>query len=393
MKKKENVLRTKPKRLKIVIFSILLILGSFTLYGFLIGDAQDSTVTIRQIDEDGTLIKTPTTLVGRFLQKFSFDTTISGYSPVTHQELTMRYPRMNKKMTKVYRPKMTYQDIQKRLSDSKFLGSYYDVLSSQPVNGVQFDDTDTKYNRMRIITSNDGKTWNKLNINYPNVPVRDDTLLWTGKKLFIYTTYGMFSTSNYKDWKGNVYRNEKLWDSFKSVWAPNVIDSASGKNYLVVTGNAKKQRTRKTYIAPINKSTGKISAVPTRLTIENGPTNVQSSYVSLVGQTYYLVLLTTKGHVELFKSNDLMGSFQKDDEIKLTSKKWTYRSPQLLSVNGQKRLYYTLIRQRDGASLGMRYRVINNHQIGQQKKVSNNFLTQNFNLRTNNEAKGMSHID
>lgn len=361
------------KVFSIIVVAITTFLLVYVGYTYMIGSAQDSVISIKQVDANGTLIKTPVVLAGKYKHNYKFDKSISGYQINGEDEMTGAFWRENQNVTLKYNGTESGKLVVELLKHKKYLLSTAQNLDVTSVNGSQAKSNGTSTNRLRLFVSPDSQNWKQLMLNYPNIRLNNPTTFWNGKRLFIYDNNVFLSSTDFSTW------NHKSWDT-KSAFnlkRTSVFNDRSDNPQLFIKANSSAKETDLFY-SSIRKTNGSISKLWKPLSIDGDANDIESlSYVN----KQYVMLGNSNGKVlEIYASRGLANTFKLVKKIKFS--KFRYTSANIIKKDHKYYLMYTLINRDKGDSYGLRYREISTDfsHVGKEQLLNLPITTRNFSV-------------
>lgn len=191
-----------------------------------------STIEIVRLDALGTKIMSNKVVNGKLgfpVKKQSLK--LKGYQLVHGEKLRFRHDKYRVKIA--YKPIKSTSQVKSSVSQARYVGVTFQVLN----NGLNkrrqnYQNLKSEEDRLRIILSDDGIHWKILATNYPNVAVRDPSIIKIGSKWWIVYTNGAMWTENFRTWH-HVYLNYNPNNHFQKVWAPEFYRLKNGQLYVV----------------------------------------------------------------------------------------------------------------------------------------------------------------
>lgn len=367
------------KKINLMIAGIFMALIAYGSYTYLIGTGQDTVIKVKQVDRNGTLINSPIILAGKFLHNYDFNPQIQDYDLTNSGDLPSNFTRRNQNLTLKYNSNLNLKDVANTLNKSHLILSMAQELSTTSLGGSQKANySSSSVARLRILTSSNGTSWQRLNVDYPNVQMRNTTPLWNGHELYVYFGKEAMYTSDFKNWK------TLRWSSHfnKGRIKKQHVFSAKGKTYMLILGNTSKNKENRVYYARINTKDGTVKSKWNRITDSSLPAKLVDASVSYQDNTYYLTGTDSQGHVKVLKSTTSLNNW-KQSGVVLTSKRYAYQAAQIISTKNRLLMCYTLVDRKTGFSDGMMYRAFlkNNSSFSKQKKADIDFTTHDFSVR------------
>ncbi|MFB9769752.1 polysaccharide biosynthesis protein [Lactiplantibacillus modestisalitolerans] len=173
----------------------------YSLYAASIQRGQDTVVTVRQRDQNGTPINSPDPLqiVSKAGHRNLFDPTITGYELTTPNPMKRLLPRHNQTVTLRYRSTWSKAQVRHALAHARYLQAGTQVTATPFFNDTQVQKQHAGYGR--ISTSQDGLTWSKLPISYPNVALTAPSVAYHHGQLTLYDGQTQYVTSDFVHWR------------------------------------------------------------------------------------------------------------------------------------------------------------------------------------------------
>lgn len=178
-----------------------------------------------------------------------------------------------------------------QVNHAKYVGATFEVMNSKPDRDWQADPKQWNggIDRLRIITSNDGIKWHTVNTNYPNLTVRDPSIIKYKDVWYICYTNGLLKTSDFQHWQQINWPLKK--DTYSHQWAPEFFKDNDNKYHIVMSNELKTSQydtAFQSYISDFNPETGSIKSDWHRVTGPDLPDNMIDSHIDYHDGQYYL---------------------------------------------------------------------------------------------------------
>ena len=367
------------KKINLIIAGIFIALIAYGSYTYLIGTGQDTVIKIKQVDRNGTLINSPIILAGKFLHNYDFNPQIQDYDLTNSNDLPSNFTRKNQNLTLKYNSNLNTKHVANTLNKSHLVLSMAQELSTTSLGGSQKANySSSSVARLRILTSGNGTSWQRLNIDYPNIQMRNTTPLWNGHDLYVYFGKKAMYTNDFQSWK--ILR----WSSHfnKGRIKKQHVFSVKGRTYMLILGNTSKNKENRVYYARIDTKDGAVKSKWNRIIDSKLPAKLEDISVNYQDNTYYLTGIDSQGRMKVFTSTTSLDDL-KQSGIELTSKRYSYQAAQIISTKNRLLMCYTLVDRKTGFSNGMMYRSFlkNNSSLSKQKKADIDLTTHDFSVR------------
>lgn len=223
----------------------------------------------------------------------------------------------------IFRYHPTQSNPKQTLRGKKYVATAFQVMDKDVVNGKQLD----SYNdRMRIIYSNNGKNWRRLAINYPNMMVRDPSMIHVGKWWYIIATNRVFlRTTDFNHW----YKL-KWYDGstkFSSIWAPSFFKDKTGNIHIVCAATYTDQNNFQIFVSDFDSKKGRMIGNWRKIAggylNQVGNSGVIDPHIDVINNKYYLWCVRRDDtDLLMLVSDDDLVNFT-DVDVKLTPVKKT----------------------------------------------------------------------
>lgn len=367
------------KRINLIIVITFIVFIGYGSYTYLIGTGQDTVIKVKQVDRNGTLINSPIVLVGRFLHNYSFNPKIQGYNLINNSDLPSHFTRHNQNLTLKYDSSLNTKHVANTLSNSYLMLSMSQELSTTSLGGSQkMNQSASSIARLRVLTSNDGTSWQRLNIDYPNIQMNNSTPFWNGSELYVYFGKKGLYTKNFSDWK--TFRWSNYFDNGKI--EKQHIFTVNGKIYMLVVGHTTSVKRNGIYYAQINAKNGTVKSSWKRIISSKIPSKLVDVSVNYQDNKYYLASTDNRGRVKVFTSDGNLDNL-KASKIVLNNDQYSYQSAQIISTKDGLLMCYTLVDRKTKFSNGMMYRrfLKHNKSLSEPQKANIDFTTHDFSIR------------
>lgn len=216
----------------------MLILGG--CFGLAIGvliylSQTGKTVTLRQVDENHTLIQKPHQVkLAQLTFKLGERYPIDGYQ--AEERLNVLFNR--KSLTIVYRPRQNAKVQIKKMEKAHYIATAFQVINANTKNGIQtIPKNETEIDRLRVLYSSDGKKWKTLKTNYPNWGVRDPDIIHYKKVWYIVYTAGLMKTTDFRHWQ-RIDWNYNVSNQWAWLWAPEFFKDKNGQYHIIASASS-----------------------------------------------------------------------------------------------------------------------------------------------------------
>jgi len=360
----------------------LLIFGSVTFSMLRI--AVDCTLRVYYVDGSGTTITVPKTYAGKWLSTVNLATKIDGYTLTKKVSKKHQLALGNKSIVLQYVANQSRQKINKKISSSKYLGVASQLINTRQTGERQIDPLDGTA-ILRIVTSKNGKRWETLPINYPNVNIRYPRIFKNNRYWLIVGDNQILSTDNFSKWNySKLVVNDKR---FAGVYNPNLIKY--GNKIYIVFQSWKKVDGSDTalYYASFNAGNSSIGT-PKKLNIGKTASNLEGFSITKIKDQLNLAGVDTRiNKVLMYQATNLSSRF-------VTKKLTQSRSADnlstvsLMNIDGINRVYYSSYRV--SGSIGWRNNVkyinTSNGRLNYSKSIyiNSDTLLSNLSILKNN---------
>lgn len=343
-----------------------------------------SIVTVQIVDQNNTPITYNQTKTGRILTRYRIDVPkVSGYGQVdaTKKEVSGFFAVSSQTIIIKERPNSSRPLA--TVKKSKYVAAGFQVLNTAPVNGSQPDFYPNGIDRLRILTSNDGRSWNLLKTNYPNIMVRDPSIKKIGNYWYIVLTDGLLRTKNFKNWANIGWKMSTK--QFKFEWAPEFVTDKNGKTHVIVCAQrpySPDDTGFQLYISDFDIKSG-IENNWRKLKGTKLSDNMLDPHMTYTDGEYRLWYKdeSTK-ELHLVSSSNLYDNFNAEINQNTTANQQSaYEAPE--SVNGLNLLYVDPYVLGQNQHLGMYYATNRNGQIGDFRPIRSTELIRHFSIIRN----------
>ncbi|PTM21421.1 hypothetical protein DA798_10215 [Lactobacillus sp. PFC-70] len=275
------------------------------------------------------------------------------------------------------------------LAGKKYVATAFQVMDKEVSGGEQ---TDSYEDRMRIIYSNNGKEWHRLAVDYPNIMIRDPSMIHVGKWWYVIATNRVFlRTSDFKHWhKLNWYDGTT---KFGAIWAPSFFKDKDGNAHIVCSATYPGQSNFQIFVSDFDTEKGSMVGNWRKVTggyldqLDNS--GVIDPHITVINNKYYLwcvrrddtdlLMLVSDNNFDAFTNRD----------VKLTPPKKTvndaYEAPATsIFKENSVLLYYDQYRQNKSKFIysgeHVRELELDGMQLSNSKPVSSDFLIRHMNF-------------
>lgn len=304
------------KKIPKILLSTLIILLSFTLGAFIVYRRYHPiTLYISVVDEYGTPIRPIHNLQGTVFTKYTYTLPeIDGYTTQSSETITGLFPYRSKNIKINYKSQTSESNILNQVNSAKYVSAAYEMLNYEPTNDYQVDvmNENGGINRLRIMTSNNGIDWETLPTNYPNVAVRDPSIIKYKDTWYICYTNGLMSTTDFVNWE---ILDWPLSEKYEYQWAPEFFIDPVTNNYYVIMSNQEYghdiSSALNTYICNFDPETGIIDNEWQQITGPGIPENSLDAHIDYIDGNYYLWYKENFSKtLHLTISNNLFGGYE-----------------------------------------------------------------------------------
>ncbi len=243
---------------------ILICLAFIGLFSWL--NNKEYRITVRFTDEKGTLLRANSETFYakpyRLLSRSKLEELVPGYVPV---KKFIFFKKPTQKLTIKFKPNNFDQEV-KKFKNAKYVAATFQPMTVTANNGFQSDpyNTSRTYNgtktgkdSLRLIYSNDSKNWEKLNISYPRLNVRDPSIAKINGYWYIVYTKGLIRTRNFKKWEKMSWPHSKMFANHFE-WAPEFFKDKKGRYHIIMAGNSVLTHNFQLYISDFDCKNGQI---------------------------------------------------------------------------------------------------------------------------------------
>lgn len=341
-----------------------------------------SNVEIRYVDDN----KTPITYV-KTIKKRAFEITsikypeLDGYILKEKRKTRILVQPVHNSVVEVeYSPKKTNQ--LKIVNRYKYVGAAFQAMYQKPSGGSQGDPRPNELgiDRLKIILSNDGIHWRTLQTNYPNLNVRDPSIVKIRGYWYLIFTDGLVRTRDFLHWENMNWKMQKKM--FANEWAPEFFKDKAGNWHIIMCAErvySPHGTQFAIYTTNFDQNNGQVGDKWTKITGSAIPKNALDPNMSYINGKYYLWYKNedTKT-LHLVTSNNYTSDFNLEAKNNLQNHQfYAYEAPE---NQNNHRLYFDTY---DLASF--RYHGImsveqKNGQYTNPKPISGDFLIRHFSV-------------
>lgn len=212
--------------------SILGTIAVLFIFGVLYLTNKEQTVTVKQVDENQTLIKKSRQIrVPLLAFNLGSEYPLSGYRATHAPHLTLGKQRI----TIMYEPVQSSTQQLKLLQKRHYVASAFQVVNATTNGNKQtIPKNQHEIDRLRILYSDDGIKWQTLHTNYPNWGIRDPDIIHYKKVWYVVYTAGLMKTTDFRHWQ-QISWNYNSAQQFKWFWAPEFFVDKAGQYHVVVS--------------------------------------------------------------------------------------------------------------------------------------------------------------
>ncbi|OXC06526.1 hypothetical protein AYP76_09550 [Ligilactobacillus agilis] len=290
------------------------------LLGICISFNKESKITVKFVDENGTKLvvhsKTYKGKRGMLLLPKKLEREVPGYTPL---KKLIFFKDKDQTMTLKFKSKYYEKEIES-LKKAKYVGATFQPMTVEVKHGWQqdpyntarvYDGRKTGKDSLRILYSNDGINWKKLNVSYPRVNLRDPSIAKINGYWYIVYTKGLVRTKDFRKWEHLKWNHANEFVD-KHEWAPEFVKDKFGKWHVVMAGMSKVTRNFQLYISSFNPQTGEIANDWRQITLGNAPNNAIDANIQYANGKYILFyknedLATNK--IAMATSDNLFGPY------------------------------------------------------------------------------------
>lgn len=227
---------------------------------------EKSAITVHFVDQNGTLLKVKNKTYHSkpylMLSRTKLEKAVPGYTPV---KKFIFFQRTDQKITVKFKPANLKREVN-NFENAKFVAATFQPMTASVHHGWQTDPYNTARtytgsktgkDSLRLIYSNDGIKWKKMNISYPRLDVRDPSIAKIRGYWYIVYTKGLVRTSNFKKWKQVSWPHAKMFVQHYE-WAPEFFKDQTGHYHIIMAGNSVKTHRFQLYVSDFNEKTGRI---------------------------------------------------------------------------------------------------------------------------------------
>lgn len=307
------------KKLGAILLLCLCLLGIYIFF------SKESKITVKFVDENGTKLvvdsKTYKGKRGMLLLPKKLEREVPGYTPL---KKLIFFKDKNQTLTLKFKSKYYEKEIES-LKKAKYVGATFQPMTVEVKNGWQqdpyntarvYDGRKTGKDSLRILYSNDGINWKKLNVSYPRVNLRDPSIAKINGYWYIVYTKGLVRTKDFRKWEHLKWNHANEFVD-KHEWAPEFVKDKFGKWHVVMAGMSKVTRNFQLYISSFNPQTGEIANDWRQITLSNAPDNAIDANIQYANGKYILFyknedLATNK--IAMATSDNLFGPYDSEQQ-------------------------------------------------------------------------------
>lgn len=187
---------------------------------------------------------------------------VPGYVP---SEKFIFFKKPTQKLTIRFKSEDFDQEV-KKFENAKYVAATFQPMTVTAHNGFQSDpyNTSRSYNgtktgkdSLRLIYSNNGKNWGKMNISYPRLNVRDPSIARINGYWYIVYTKGLVRTKDFKKWEKISWPHSKMFANHFE-WAPEFFKDKRDHYHIIMAGNSVLTHNFQLYVSDFNCKSGRI---------------------------------------------------------------------------------------------------------------------------------------
>lgn len=372
------------------------------LLGICISFNKESKITVKFVDENGTKLvvhsKTYKGKRGMLLLPKKLEREVPGYTPL---KKLIFFKDKDQTMTLKFKSKYYEKEIES-LKKAKYVGATFQPMTVEVKHGWQqdpyntarvYDGRKTGKDSLRILYSNDGINWKKLNVSYPRVNLRDPSIAKINGYWYIVYTKGLVRTKDFRKWEHLKWNHANEFVD-KHEWAPEFVKDKFGKWHVVMAGMSKVTRNFQLYISSFNPQTGEIANDWRQITLGNAPNNAIDANIQYANGKYILFyknedLATNK--IAMATSDNLFGPYDsKQQNIDLGQNHIGAEGPEALIGRKDITLYFDTYQFRGDSSDnnnvyydGLHFTKLINGKWTDLSKVNSPILIRHFSIWRN----------
>lgn len=196
------------------------------------------------------------------LSRTKLEKAVPGYTPV---KKFIFFQRTDQKITVKFKSANLKREVN-NFENAKFVAATFQPMTASAHHGWQTDPYNTARtytgsktgkDSLRLIYSNDGIKWKKMNISYPRLNVRDPSIAKIRGYWYVVYTKGLVRTSNFKKWEQVSWPHAKMFVQHYE-WAPEFFKDQTGHYHIIMAGNSVKTHGFQLYVSDFNEKTGRI---------------------------------------------------------------------------------------------------------------------------------------
>lgn len=306
--------QTVMKKIGAILLLCLFLLGMYFSFG------KKSKIIVSFVDENGTKLvvdsKSYTGRVGMLLLPKKLEREVPGYTPT---KKLIFFKSKNQTLTLKFKSKNYKKEI-KSLKEAKYVGATFQPMTVEVKHGWQqdpyntarvYDGRKTGKDSLRVLYSNDGINWKKLNVSYPKVNLRDPSIAKINGYWYIIYTKGLVRTKDFRKWEHLKWNHANEFVN-RYEWAPEFVRDKFGKWHVVMAGMSKVTRNFQLYISNFDPQTGEVANDWQKIVLSNAPNNAIDANIQYANGKYILFyknedLATNK--IAMATSDNLLGPY------------------------------------------------------------------------------------
>ena len=210
------------------------------------------------------------------------------------------FKKENRRIVVRFMPKNYRQEIS-NFDKANYIAATFQPMKVSPKGGYQSDPYNTArtysgdktgQDTLRLLYSNDGKSWKRLHISSPRLNIRDPSIIKVKKYWYIVYTKGLLRTKDFKKWDKISWPHSSMFVNHFE-WAPEFFKDKHNRIHVIMAGRSVKTNNFQLYISDFDQEKGKIKNNWKLLSGKDFPSNMIDGNL-----TYY------NGHYVLFYKNE-----------------------------------------------------------------------------------------
>jgi hypothetical protein len=248
---------------KYFLFAAIILIGFLLMYW----SGKRSAITVHFVDQNGTLLKVKDkTYYSKpylLLSTSTLEKEVPGYTPL---KKFIFFNKSNRKISLKFKAKDFTKEV-RSFKRAKYVAATFQPMKASIHHGFQLDPFNTARtyegnktgkDSLRLIYSNDGVNWKKMNISYPKLNVRDPSIRKINGYWYIVYTKGLIRTKNFKHWEKIPWKHSKIFVNHLE-WAPEFFRDKTGNYHIIMAANSVNTHNFHLYVSDFNEKTGHIT--------------------------------------------------------------------------------------------------------------------------------------